>query len=119
MQEKPTITTVPANASANKRVAAGAALMAVTMIGAAYAAVPLYDLFCRVTGYGGTTNVATAASDTVLDKTIKIRFDASKDRGFGWEFKPLQTEMTLKIGEETRFGCAWTDRQPFAGSEAP
>ncbi|HBM59365.1 MAG TPA: cytochrome c oxidase assembly protein [Citreicella sp.] len=83
----------------------------------AWASVPFYTWFCRVTGYGGTTNVATSASDTVLDKTIKIRFDASKDRGFGWEFKPLQTEMTLKIGEE---GLAFyeaynpTDR-PIAG----
>lgn len=83
----------------------------------AWASVPFYTWFCRVTGYGGTTNVATAASDTVLDKTIKIRFDASKDRGFGWEFKPQQTEMTLKIGEE---GLAFyeaynpTDR-PIAG----
>ncbi|AWI84111.1 cytochrome c oxidase assembly protein [Alloyangia pacifica] len=86
----------------------------------AWAAVPFYNWFCRVTGYGGTTNVATGESSQILDQTIKIRFDASKDRGFPWEFKPLQTEMTLRIGED---GLAFyeaynpTDR-PIAGQAA-
>ena len=65
----------------------------------AWAAIPMYNLFCKVTGYGGTTREATEASDVVLDKTIKVRFDASKDRDMPWEFKPLQKEMELKIGE--------------------
>lgn len=65
----------------------------------AWAAIPLYDLFCRVTGYGGETNVASGASDTVLDQTIKIRFDASRAKDMPWEFKPMQHEMELKIGE--------------------
>ncbi len=83
----------------------------------AWAAVPFYNWFCRVTGYGGTTNVATAESSQILDQTIKIRFDASKDRGMPWDFKPMQTEMTLRIGED---GLAFyeaynpTDR-PIAG----
>ncbi|NDW00292.1 cytochrome c oxidase assembly protein [Salipiger sp. PrR002] len=86
----------------------------------AWAAVPFYNWFCRVTGYGGTTNVATGASSGVLDKTIKIRFDASKERGMPWDFKPMQTEMTLRIGED---GLAFyeaynpTDR-PIAGQAA-
>ena len=86
----------------------------------AWAAVPFYNWFCRVTGYGGTTNVATGESSQILDQTIKIRFDASKDRGFPWDFKPLQTEMTLRIGED---GLAFyeaynpTDR-PIAGQAA-
>lgn len=65
----------------------------------AWAAVPLYDLFCRVTGFGGETQVATSESDTILDQTIKIKFDASKERGMPWEFKPMQREMELRIGE--------------------
>ncbi len=65
----------------------------------AWAAVPAYNLFCRVTGFGGTTSVAEAGSDRVLDETIEIRFDASKDRDFPWEFKPVETTMELKIGE--------------------
>ncbi|MCT4578365.1 cytochrome c oxidase assembly protein [Donghicola sp.] len=65
----------------------------------AWAAVPLYDLFCRVTGFGGETQVATSESETILDQTIKIKFDASKERGMPWEFKPMQREMELRIGE--------------------
>jgi cytochrome c oxidase assembly protein subunit 11 len=84
----------------------------------AWASVPLYDWFCRVTGYGGATGVAEAAGDEVLDQTIKVRFDASLERGMPWEFKPLQTEMEIRIGEE---GMAFyeaynpTDK-PVAGS---
>ena len=99
MQDKPTITTVPANASANKRVAAGAALMAVTMIGAAYAAVPLYDLFCRVTGYGGTTQVAEAAPGAVAERMITVRFDASLNRKLPWAFEAPKNAVKLPIGE--------------------
>ena len=66
----------------------------------AWAAVPFYSWFCRVTGFGGTTNVASATTGTVLDREIKIRFDGSKARDFPWEFKPAQTEMTMKIGED-------------------
>jgi len=69
------------------------------MVGAAYAAVPLYDLFCRVTGYGGTTQVAQYDPDQILDREVTVRFDASKSRGFPWEFEPLQSEMTLRVGE--------------------
>ena len=72
----------------------------VVVMGAlAWAAVPLYDLFCRVTGFGGEPQVATSESDTILDQTIKIKFDASKERGMPWEFKPMQREMELRIGE--------------------
>ncbi|MGR3493997.1 cytochrome c oxidase assembly protein [Citreimonas sp.] len=84
----------------------------------AWASVPLYDWFCRVTGYGGATGVAEATDGRILDQTIKVRFDASLEKGMPWEFKPVQQEMTLRIGEE---GMAFyeaynpTDR-PIAGS---
>ena len=68
------------------------------MGGLAWASVPFYDWFCRVTGFGGVTQVAEAGSDQVLNKTIKVRFDASKDRGMPWEFKPVERIMELKIG---------------------
>ncbi len=71
----------------------------VLMGGLAWASVPFYDWFCRVTGFGGTTDVAAAQSDTVLEQTIKVRFDGSKDRNMPWEFKPVVHEMELKIGE--------------------
>ncbi|MBE1292746.1 MAG: cytochrome c oxidase assembly protein [Shimia sp.] len=90
----------------------------VTMGALAWASVPFYDWFCRVTGFGGVTDVADAGSDVILDKTIKVRFDASIDREMPWEFKPMQREMEVRIGET---GLAFyeaynpTDR-PIAGT---
>ena len=72
------------------------------MLGMAYAAVPLYDLFCRVTGYGGTTQRVTQYSDTVLDREIKVRFDANVAGGLPWDFKPVTRDVTMKIGETTQ-----------------
>jgi cytochrome c oxidase assembly protein subunit 11 len=69
------------------------------MIGVSYAAVPLYQLFCQVTGYGGTTQRVEQMSDTVLDRTIKVRFDSNVARGLPWDFKPVQREVELSIGE--------------------
>ncbi len=71
----------------------------VLMGGLAWASVPFYDWFCRVTGFGGATGVSEVASDDVLDQTVKIRFDASKERGMPWEFKPMERQMELRIGE--------------------
>jgi cytochrome c oxidase assembly protein subunit 11 len=65
----------------------------------AWAAVPLYDAFCRVTGFGGTTQVATEGADRVLEQTVTVRFDASIERGMPWEFRPVQTAMQVQIGE--------------------
>lgn len=64
-----------------------------------WAAVPLYDWFCRVTGYGGTTNTAAAAGDRILDETVRVRFDGSKARGFPWEFRPVERVMEVRLGE--------------------
>ncbi|WP_147125674.1 cytochrome c oxidase assembly protein [Shimia ponticola] len=89
-----------------------------TMFGLAYASVPFYDWFCRVTGFGGATDVAEAGSDTVLDDTITIRFDGSLEKDMPWTFKPEVRTMELKIGET---GLAFyeahnpTDK-PVAGS---
>jgi len=83
-----------------------------------WAAVPLYDLFCRVTGYGGTTQTASAAPDLILDREITVRFDASVARDFPWEFRPVERTMRLRVGES---GLAFyeaynpTDR-PVAGT---
>ena len=64
----------------------------------AWASVPFYDWFCRVTGFGGITQVAESGSDTVLGETMKVRFDASLERNMPWEFKPAQREMEIQIG---------------------
>lgn len=71
------------------------------MIAAAYAAVPLYNWFCRTTGFGGTTQVATSAAAPVqkLDRSIKIRFDSNVGPGLPWKFEPEQTSIDVKIGQ--------------------
>ncbi len=90
------------------------------MLGMAYAAVPLYDWFCRVTGFGGRPMERTEAAAEVLDRTITVRFDASTERGMPWTFRPVETTATIRIGET---GLAFyeahnpTDR-PVAGSAA-
>lgn len=90
----------------------------ILMGGLAWASVPFYDWFCRVTGFGGATDVAEAESDEILDQTITVRFDASLERDMPWEFRPVEREMTLRVGET---GLAFyeaynpTDR-PVAGS---
>jgi len=71
----------------------------ILMGGLAWASVPFYNWFCRVTGFGGATNVAEAGSDVILDQTIKVRFDASLERDMPWTFKPEEREMEIRIGE--------------------
>ncbi|MEM6665407.1 MAG: cytochrome c oxidase assembly protein, partial [Pseudomonadota bacterium] len=88
--------------SSNSRVAFYCVGLVGFMIGAAYAAVPLYDLFCRVTGYGGTTQVADAPSGEIADREITIRFDANVAGGLGWDFRPEVRTVTLKMGEVAR-----------------
>jgi cytochrome c oxidase assembly protein subunit 11 len=83
-----------------------------------FASVPLYDLFCRITGYGGTTSVSDGSGIDILDRTILVRFDASRAADMPWEFRPVQHEMRIRLGE---VGLAFyeaynpTDR-PVAGS---
>ncbi len=84
----------------------------------AWASVPFYDWFCRVTGFGGVTGVSDVAPEDVLDQTITVRFDGSLNNHMPWEFKPVVREMEIRIGEA---GLAFyeaynpTDR-PVAGS---
>ncbi len=69
------------------------------MVGLSFAAVPLYNMFCRVTGYGGTTQRAEQGSDRVLDRTITVRFDATVAGDLPWKVRAQQTKLTLRIGE--------------------
>lgn len=87
------------------------------MVSLSFAAVPFYRWFCQVTGFGGTTAVSQVAPDEVLDQTVRIRFDASVERGMPWVFKPVERTMDIRIGQT---GLAFytatnpTDR-PIAG----
>ena len=69
------------------------------MIGLSFASVPLYDLFCRVTGFAGTTQTAVQSSGAVVDRIMRIRFDASTNSALPWRIAPQQREISMKIGE--------------------
>ncbi len=88
----------------NRKVALMAAAFALVMLGLGFASVPLYRLFCQVTGFGGTTQRASeaqAASVRVLAQTIEVRFDANVDRGLAWKFAPEVVSQTVHIGSRT------------------
>ena len=83
----------------NLMVAAACGLFVAGMLGAAYAAVPLYNWFCRTTGFAGTPRVAASAPAHKLDRTLRIRFDANVASGLPWRFEPEQTTIDVRIGE--------------------
>lgn len=85
----------------NARVAMVAAFAAIGMVGMSFLAVPLYRMFCQVTGYGGTTNRATGAADRVLDRMVTVRFDGTVDKALDWSFKPEQVSQTIHIGQSS------------------
>ncbi len=85
----------------NLRVAIVAGSVAIGMVGVAYAAVPLYRVFCQVTGFGGTTQRAEASPHTVLDRQITVAFDANVNSSLNWSFAPSQHSQTIRIGEQT------------------
>lgn len=97
--------TAPAHHDERKRlrrdvvVAASCGAVVALMIGAAYAAVPFYNWFCRTTGYGGTTQVAEKAPTQVLKRTLAIRFDSNVAPGLPWRFEPEQNEIKVRLGE--------------------
>ncbi len=70
------------------------------MVGLTAASVPLYRLFCQVTGYGGTTQIAGEVLPEALDQMIQVRFDASVGDGLPWRFQPVEREVSVRIGEE-------------------
>ncbi|MGM4894325.1 cytochrome c oxidase assembly protein [Tardiphaga sp. 839_C3_N1_4] len=81
-------------------VAAACGLLVAFMVGASYAAVPLYNWFCRATGFNGTTMVASSAPATgPIARKIAVRFDANVSGGLPWKFVPEQSEIEVKIGE--------------------
>ncbi len=79
--------------------AAASAVFGAAMLAAAFASVPLYRLFCQMTGYGGTTQRAEAPPDTISDRSVVVRFDANVANGIGWAFRPEQREIRVRLGE--------------------
>ena len=88
-----------------------------SMVGLSFAAVPLYQLFCQVTGFGGTTQVADAMPDQILDRTMRVRFVATADPALPWAFDAETREMEVHIGEPglAFYSATNTAEQPTAG----
>lgn len=94
----------------NARILVACVVFVGCMLGVSFASVPLYRLFCQVTGYNGTTQRVEQASDVVLDKTIKVTFDANVASGLNWEFKPVDRSISPKIGETVQINYTATNR---------
>lgn len=82
-----------------RRIAVGCLAFSMGMLGAAYASVPLYELFCQVTGYGGTTQRVEANELAVSDRSITVRFDSNASPGVPWTFRPTERQVSVKLGE--------------------
>ena len=89
----------PSARDRNLIVAASCGALVGAMVALSYAAVPLYNWFCRTTGFAGTTQVATAAPGYQLDRKITVRFDVNVASGLPWRFEPEVTSIDLKLGE--------------------
>jgi len=85
--------------SRNRIIALACVGLVLGMVGMAYAAVPLYRIFCQVTGYGGTTQVGSAPSGKALDAVTTVRFDGNVMNGLNWRFAPAHEPMEIRIGE--------------------
>jgi len=88
----------------NRNLVIACSAIVVGMVGLSYAAVPLYRIFCQITGYGGTTQRADNTDDIkIIDRQMTVRFDGNIARGLDWEFKPKVRQVTLKLGEQMQF----------------
>jgi cytochrome c oxidase assembly protein subunit 11 len=88
------------------------------MVGLAFASVPLYDLFCRVTGFGGTTQISAQAPDIILDRTINVKFTTSVNQKLPWDFESEMRELSVNVGQEAliNFVAQNTGQEPVAGT---
>ena len=91
--------TEPTQSRANRRTVIALSAIILGMGGLTAASVPLYRLFCQVTGYGGTTQRADVSPDTVSEREIIVRFDATTDPGLPWRFEPAARRMKVRVGE--------------------
>ncbi|RFC64298.1 cytochrome c oxidase assembly protein [Fulvimarina endophytica] len=107
----------PAARRRNRIIAASCTAFIFGMVGAAYASVPLYQLFCQVTGYGGTTQRAEANTLQASDETITVRFDGNVAKGLPWTFRPNDRAITVRLGEtsETSYRAVNNSDKPIVG----
>jgi cytochrome c oxidase assembly protein subunit 11 len=105
---------VTPNSAKNRKVAFMSAIVVAAMVGLAYASVPLYRLFCQVTGFGGTTQRAEAAPEKTADRRMTILFDANTAGSLPWTFEPVQRSLRVKVGEENFAYYRATNRSSHA-----
>jgi cytochrome c oxidase assembly protein subunit 11 len=105
---------VTPDSARNRKVAFMSAIVVASMVGLAYASVPLYRLFCQVTGFGGTTQRAEAAPEKTADRRMTILFDANTAGSLPWAFEPVQRSLTVKVGEESFAYYRATNRSSHA-----
>jgi cytochrome c oxidase assembly protein subunit 11 len=88
------------------------------MLALAYAASPLYDMFCRATGFGGTPQVAQEGERPILSRTVNVRFDSNVDANLPWRFTPLEREVKVKLGEErlVHYRVTNVSQRPIVGT---
>src|SRR5262249_32503126 len=113
------MTTLASQKRLNGRIGMTAAVCAVfvaAMVGMSFAAVPLYRIFCSLTGYGGTTQRADAAPKTTLARTMTVRFDTNVANGLGWSFLPEQRQVTVKVGQPAEIAFRAENRAGVANS---
>jgi cytochrome c oxidase assembly protein subunit 11 len=84
----------------NKRMATAVFSTVIGMLALAFACVPLYDMFCRVTGWGGTTQVARQAPDNVSEREVIVQFNTDTDRGLPWRFSSEKDEIRVNVGQD-------------------
>ncbi len=77
-----------------------AAVFVAGMVGLAFASVPLYRIFCQVTGFGGTPRIAAAKSVRIGERVITVRFDSNLASGMPWRFQPVKRQIDLRVGEQ-------------------
>ena len=102
----------------NARIAWTLVLITGGMLGMAYAAVPLYQAFCRATGFAGTPLVAQSDDRPVIARTVQVRFDTNVDPGLAWRFEPVQREVKVHLGEEklVYFHATNLSQRPIVGA---
>jgi len=88
------------------------------MLGLAYAAVPLYEAFCKATGFGGTPLVAQEGERPVIARTVEVRFDSNVDPNLAWRFEPVEREVKVRLGEEKLvfFRATNVSQRPIVGT---
>lgn len=102
----------------NARLAWAMVAVVAGMLGMAYAAVPLYQAFCRATGFAGTPLIAQSDDHPVIDRTVMVRFDTNVDPNLPWRFEPVQREVKVHLGEQKLvfFRATNLSQRPIVGS---